>query len=87
MDSEEEMSDCVPVESVPPPLPLAATSVLLAYEKNPSLRQGFVSGNRAALQTAMSEVRSTFQPKKKEKSYQMLLHKVAGKPRKLISSM
>ena len=67
MDSEEDMADDVPVESTPSNLPLSARSVLqtiASIRKNPSLRQGFVSGNRAVLETAMSEVRSTFQPKR-----------------------
>lgn len=60
--SEEERSPS------PPILPSAARSVLQTIarvRKNPSLRHGFISGNRDVLDNAVGEVRSAFRPKKK----------------------
>ena len=68
MDSGEDEVESVPVTSTPSTLPLAARSVIQTIaniRKNPSLRQGFVSGNRDILGEAVSEVRDTFQPKRR----------------------
>lgn len=68
MDSSEE--DRSPSPTI---LPSAARSVLRtisSIRKNPSLRHGFISGNRGILDGAVGEVRTAFRPKKRGRSKQ-----------------